>query len=160
MYLDNCKTLDDVKQAYKQWARKLHPDAPGGSERAMKDLNNEYDAAVERLSRVNAADNNQTANNTAATMAAYKAVIMALIRLNGITIELCGSRLWISGNTRAHKDTLKAAGCMWAAKKGMWFWRPSGAATHSRHNTPMDKIRYKYGSTIISAGGAGNMATV
>ena len=154
MYLDNCKTLDDVKQAYKQWAHKLHPDVPGGSEKAMKALNNEYDTTIERLNRTGAA----AADNTATEMAEYKVVITALINLAGLQIELCGRWLWISGDTRRHKEVLKAAGCKWAAKKLMWYWYPAGAGTYSRHNTPIEKIRHKYGSTIVSAGSACNMA--
>ena len=60
---------------------------------------------------------------------AYRAVIMQIIRLAGLEIELCGAWLWVSGETRAHKDALKAAGLRWSAKKSMWYWRPAEAGS-------------------------------
>ena len=37
MYLDKAKTLEDLKQQYRAWTKKLHPDC-GGSDEQMKAL--------------------------------------------------------------------------------------------------------------------------
>jgi hypothetical protein len=57
--------------------------------------------------------------------------------------------LWISGDTRKHKDTLKAAGCRWASKKFRWYWRPEQENFKRTKNLDMFEIRLKYGSSII-----------
>ena len=42
MYLDKAKTLEELKQQYRAWTKKLHPDC-GGSDEQMKALNAEYE---------------------------------------------------------------------------------------------------------------------
>ena len=43
--------------------------------------------------------------------------IVALKQLPGLEINLCGSWVWIGGDTKPNKDALKPLGCWWAAKK-------------------------------------------
>lgn len=80
-----------------------------------------------------------------------KDVLEILIHLSGLKIELCGKWLWISGNTKEHKEALKAAGCKLATKKKMWYWRPAdSASTQKREARSMAFIRKKYGSVKIN----------
>ena len=69
-----------------------------------------------------------------------------------VNVELCGSWLWISGDTKPHKDALKALGCMCASKKKKWYWREAGAGrawfpSSTEYN--MESIRADYGSKQI-----------
>lgn len=48
--------------------------------------------------------------------------IEKLIELKGITIELVGSWYWISGETKKHKDTIKATGARYSAKRKKWYY--------------------------------------
>lgn len=156
-YFTGCTTLDALKARYRIMAKELHPDLhPELGDEPMKELNAQFDALSAKLSRV-CADGRTEATEAEAQQAradadAYRAVVMKLIRLEGLEIELCGSWLWVSGETRAHKDALKAAGLRWSAKKSMWYWRPAEAARRfNRHNHSMDYIRGKYGSVAINA---------
>ena len=119
--------LGTLRREYKRLALKHHPDMPGGSEAAMKALNNAYDAAVERITAAAArcrdtttatdsstADSSTANSSTADTAQAareYREVLSRLIHLRGLEIELCGRWLWIGGNTYPHREALKAAGC-------------------------------------------------
>jgi predicted nuclease with TOPRIM domain len=47
-YFRFCKTLDDVKRLYREWANKLHPDH-GGNKDDMIDLNKQYEKVCEEL---------------------------------------------------------------------------------------------------------------
>jgi hypothetical protein len=58
--------------------------------------------------------------------------------------------VWVSGNTKEHKETLKANGFMWASKKQMWYWRAAENKSHGKKNTTMADIRTKYGSEKIN----------
>ena len=70
--------------------------------------------------------------------------------LKGLTVELCGRWLWIGGDTKANKATLKAAGCKWSPKKGLWSWHfQDEGTTWRRKGTLMANIRGKYGSLNI-----------
>ena len=112
-YFINCKNLDELKKAYKAAAMKNHPDM-GGDTATMQAINAEYSARFEVLKR---SQNEQAAEDTtgrthATTESAgdFIAIIAALLKLDGLEIELCGRWLWIGGNTREHKEALKAAG--------------------------------------------------
>lgn len=156
-YFEGCFTLDALKARYRIMAKELHPDLhPELGDEPMKELNAQFERLSERLFHV-AADGRTEATAEQAEQAradadAYRAVIMQIIHLAGLEIELCGAWLWVSGETRAHKDALKAAGLRWSAKKMMWYWRPVEAARRfNRHNHSIDYIRGKYGSVAINA---------
>lgn len=48
--------------------------------------------------------------------------ILPLQALEGISIELVGSWYWISGETKKHKDTIKATGARYSAKREKWYY--------------------------------------
>ena len=76
----------------------------------------------------------------------FMKIINQIIFFDGIKIELCGSWIWVSGNTKEYKEQFKALGFYWASKKKMWYWRNQEDATRSRGGFTMDEIREKYGS--------------
>jgi DnaJ-domain-containing protein 1 len=49
----------------------------------------------------------------------------AVIGLDGVTIAVRGAWVWLYGNTKEHKATIKAAGYRWANDKSGWYFRPS-----------------------------------
>lgn len=146
-YFINVNTLSELKKQYHTLALKFHPDC-GGSDEKMKELNLAYETRFEQLKK----QYNATASEEKQTTEApeeFVDIINCLLRLNGLEIELCGSWLWIGGNTKEHKEKLKAAGCRWAPKKGLWSWHHEEIVSHKfRGNVSMDDIRNKYGSTV------------
>lgn len=47
-------------------------------------------------------------------------------QLPGVAVTVKGGcYVWIMGETKPHKDTLKAMGCRWSPKKSAWYWSPS-----------------------------------
>ena len=155
-YFANCTTLDELKKEYRRLALENHPDR-GGNQRIMMEINAEYERAHERLQNAwNATAPEEKQKHE--TAAEYITIIAKLMKIRGIEVELCGSWLWISGDTRANKDALKAAGCLWAAKKAMWYWHPGDYHRKGGHTMSMDHIRTKYGSTRIG-GSKDDLAT-
>jgi len=72
--------------------------------------------------------------------------------IEGVKAEVCGSWLWVDGETKAHANSLKAAGLKWARKKKKWYWRPEGGRKRkSGKPWEMNKIRERYGSEEIAA---------
>jgi hypothetical protein len=71
-----------------------------------------------------------TDENIAAAIAEeFKATLDKLMTLNleGVKVELIGSWLWVSGNTKPIKDELKALNFRWCPKKDgqPWTWHDS-----------------------------------
>ena len=77
--------------------------------------------------------------------------IVALKQLPGLEINLCGSWVWIGGDTKPNKDALKSLGCWWAAKKKLWYWHLPVETKHYRRRKAktMEGIEAKYGKKAI-----------
>lgn len=146
------KTAEELKKAYRRLIMANHPDK-GGSEAAMKAINAEYERLFERLKNVHtAADGTEytAAEGTTETAAEFIDIINRLIVIPDIGIEICGRWIWISGNTYAAREELKAAGCKFASKKKMWYWHRDEDFSANRRTMSMDKIRELHGSEVVT----------
>lgn len=52
------------------------------------------------------------------------ALVKALNDTKGVKAEMLGTWLWVTGDTKAHKDTLKELGFIWSGKKQAWYLSP------------------------------------
>ena len=139
---------DQIKQAYRKACAKYHPDKnPSGLE-MMKAVNVAYSYLIEISydGSVKPFEGEECNVNYGDSL--FDA-INAVIDLPGIIIEVCGSWVWISGNTKEYKDRIKEAGYKWASKKFMWYFRPADYKSHNRGSWDMDKIRENYGSSKV-----------
>ncbi|MGX2957705.1 DnaJ domain-containing protein, partial [Ursidibacter arcticus] len=148
--LTNSATKDEIKKAYKKMAIKYHPDRNPAGEEVMKAINAAFDFLNGLEGEIFTHTDTENAYNFAEELAE---VISNLKKLQGLVIEVCGNWLWISGETKAHKDILKALGCFWATKKLKWYYRPAEHKSRKHARAwDMDEIRSKYGSSIQNAG--------
>ena len=87
-YFTNCRTLDELKKEYRRLSKLHHPDH-GGDEATMKAINAEYSDRFEVLKRQHNAAADE-AHQTTEAPEEFINIINALIKLHGITVELCG----------------------------------------------------------------------
>lgn len=152
-YFASCHTLDELKKEYRRLAMKHHPDH-GGDLETMKAVNAQYEEAFETLKHRHNATHDEDHQTTEAPEEFIR-IIEALLNIPGIIVELCGSWLWISGDTKPSKEELKACGCRWSSSKKMWYWRhQEDGAKWSRGKKSMNQIRNKYGSQTFTASGS------
>lgn len=145
-YFENCKSIEELKKEYRRLVVQNHPDN-GGSLEVMKTINAEYEKAFDRLKDIhNEAAKAEGKKEMHETSGQFMEIINQIIFFEGITIELCGAWVWVSGNTKEYKEQFKALGFRWASKKKMWYWRNEEDATRSRGKYTMDQIRDKFGS--------------
>ena len=137
-------TPELVKKAYRQACSKYHPDRnPAGTE-MMKAVNAAYEALKDYSGKVEEgtqADYGDELNEA----------LNAIIDLDGIEIEICGAWVWVTGNTKPHKEALgkKGAGFYFASKKKAWYYRPADWKSASRGNWSLDRIREEHGSQAV-----------
>lgn len=144
-YFTTCHTLDELKKEYRRLTMIHHPDH-GGDTATMAAINNEYAQRFEALKKAHNAQADE-AHQTTEAPEEFIAIISELLKYPGLIVELCGSWLWISGDTRPVKEQLKSAGCRWSSNKKMWYWHHSEDGAHwSRGRKTMNQIRQKYGS--------------
>lgn len=161
-YFAACRTAEDCKERYRELAKQYHPDLnPGIDDTEMKAINAEFDYTFKRLKDVHASTREggegetYTAEGKASTAEApaeFMFIIVELLKLGrDITVELCGRWIWITGDTKAHKDELKGMGCRWASKKHAWFWHTPNDASFASKGKSLNDIRAKYGSQAFAA---------
>jgi hypothetical protein len=136
-----------IKTAYRKACIKYHPDRnPAGLE-MMKAVNIayqflhdiDYNGAERPINEDVNTDFGEELN----------AAINAVVNLAGITIEVCGAWVWLTGNTKLHKNALKKAGYWWAKQKQAWYFRPSDYKSRNKGDWDLEKIRDTYGSMAV-----------
>ncbi len=155
MYFNHCKTAEEVKAAYKEQVKALHPDnhPERDTTAEFQAMQAEYMKAWDRLKNIHTNEAGETyTKETTETAAEYMDLIDKLMRIPGILIELCGSWLWITGDTYTSRDTLKALGFHWASKKHAWYYHKDPWHGHGCKGS-LDDIRIKYGSQSVQSRG-------
>ena len=152
-YFDSCKCIEDVKEQFRDLAKRLHPDN-GGDAEEFKRMMQDYTAVFKRLKNIHrtAEFNGQPHKESKEIPEAFADIILKVIHMDGVTIEIIGSWVWLSGNTYPYKDQIKAAGFWYSKSKKAWYWTGSNE-THRpkyRGRHTMNGIRNMWGSEIIS----------
>ena len=129
--------INEAKKVYKTLAKKLHPDV-GGSEEEFKLLNAIYNDFIE---------NKIYFSNDFKIDLDLEKIISQILHFENIIIELVGSWIWLSGDTKEIKDKLKELGFKWASKKKMWYYGEMKGKSHGEKS--LDEIKDKYGSKIF-----------
>lgn len=131
-------TPEQSKAAYREACKKYHPDVNAAGEDMMKIINAAYDVLKEYSGELKdqQSDYGELLNEA----------LNAISGLSFIEIEICGAWVWVTGDTKPHKDTLKEAGFKWASKKKAWYFRPEDYRSRSKGSASLEEIREKYGS--------------
>lgn len=172
-YFENCETAEDVKNEYRRLCKLWHPDLGKPEDAAertqvMQEINAEYAraSAIYRREEMHekARQHNrpeptpQDYTDAAAVDERIREAIEKIITLNGLEIEVCGLWVWVGGNTKEHKEALKAAKFKWAQQKQKWYF--AGVPAGGFRSMEMDEIRRRYGSQRIVARSAYPMEEV
>ena len=150
-FFKNPETLEDLKAQYKTLAKKHHPDC-GGRTEDMQEVNAEFEKLFNLLKNThrNAKGEKYTSNTeTTETAEQFKTIIEQLINLEGVEIEICGSWIWLTGNTKEHKEAIKALKFRWSKKKLAWYYHEGEFKKMGKRSLSLDEIRNLYGSEKV-----------
>lgn len=147
---DNIRTLEELKKAYHRLCLKLHPDV-GGSDDEMKILNAEYEQLFERVKNIHVNKDGETyEKETQETPEEFQWLIAELLKLDGIEIEIIGCFIWVSGDTKSHRERLKTLGFRWHSKKQCWYKSPDNYRRWGSGEYTMEDIRMMYKTIKIN----------
>lgn len=134
-YFENITTAEELKKRFHELVKELHPDN-GGDVEAFKEMKSQFDkiAHSETWNTHKTADGKTYTKENATTPEQFTEIIEKLRALENITIEILGSWVWVTGDTRAYKDILKGLGFLYSSKKTAWYFNgeTKKRRTHSK----------------------------
>ena len=153
-------TVDGISRAYKAFALRWHPDKAGGDVEMMKLGNIARDMLLHNLAFLaREFDNIHAESDTFENIPeALEMILSKMKHFEGVTIEICGTWIWVSGNTRVYKDFFKSEGFRWAPKKCQWYFTPSPRKRFRHREFSMSEIREKYSSKFYEMEELGKIA--
>lgn len=149
-YFFGCETAEELKKEFKKLAKALHPDN-GGSAEAFKEMQAQFTRLFDRLKNVHVNKNGdkweaEGERATTETAEEFMEVILKLMFIDTLEVELCGSWIWVGGDTKTHKDLLKELGFRYSSNKQKWYYQRDGKRKWHGKAWSMDEIRNAYGS--------------
>lgn len=119
----------EAKSLYHKLCRQYHPDL-GGSVEAMQQINAEFESIYDKLptgsmdnSKGGSSEQKQTNGNntTRQTAQRFMKIIQRLVKCEGLTIEIVGSWIWLSGDTYKYLRVIKQMGFQYSAKHKKYY---------------------------------------
>ena len=142
------ETLEELKGLYRKLAMLHHPDK-GGDTATMQAINAEYYTLFPLLKDIHKTKEGETYTAwkaTTETADQFKDLIDELMKMDDIEIEIIGCFVWVTGDTKPHREKLKALKFQWSSKKTAWYLKPESYKRRSRKEYDLDEIRTMYGS--------------
>ena len=147
-YFTGIKTIEELRQRYRELLKKYHPDNEGGSVEITQEINAEYDRLFSILSEEKQTDKESTNYDYQAENDAFKRVINKIIHINS-DVEIIGSWIWVHSGYE-YRELLKNVGLsmrhgrnagagilgiMYGIIKARFLLRKSGRSTVLRKST-------------------------
>lgn len=141
-YVSEFLQLDttQAKKLYLQLAHKYHPDI-GGDNQTMQHINTAYQNYLKHNRTGEIKDNQDEIDLDLINK------INKIVQFSDLEIELLGVWIWVTGNTKDRKDTLKENGFFFSSKKTAWYYRKEqNKKSYRNGNFSLDEIREKHGT--------------
>ena len=144
-YFIDCSSLDEAKHLYKKLVFQLHPDTSGKDTKAeFQEMQNQFEAFRPSSEKFKGEFEKWDAGE-------YSHIIQQLMMIPNIEIEICGSWIWLSGDTKPVKEQIKEVDIGESMKRGFspkkkkWYFSPTGYRKRGGKEMSFEKIKEKYG---------------
>lgn len=156
-YFKNCYGIQQIKDEFRRLAFIYHPDICG-EHRTMQEINRQYHERLKSKDGTEVKGKSKEgkefkytyrydfSKENGLTDMLYKVVGLQLPLVN---IEVVGCWLWLTGETKQHKDAIKAIGCRFSGDKQAWYWHEGGYRKRNGNKYSMGAIRSMFGSAEI-----------
>lgn len=152
--LRNASNLDELKKEYFDLAKMYHPDLhPELDRKFMQEINSIFDEMKKELSKGQTSEKKEKSMIFEADI--FIKIVEHLIKCEGLKIEACGWFIWITGNTKEHRATIKEIkekfniNVYFSGPKQAWYIKPAWYRGFNKNSWSMEEIRSTYGSTDL-----------
>ena len=154
-YFNNINTLEELRKQYKELLKIHHPDN-GGNVADMQEINAAYDQLFKVLKDKHESKTESSTKESSYENMKYdftedtmlREMLNKIIGFTGITIEVCGSWIWVFNSYNFRKE-LKEMEFRFASKKKAWYWHSDSFRKRSHKTLSMEDSRSRYGSTEV-----------
>lgn len=157
-YFNNIHSLDEAKKRFYDLAKTHHPDK-GGDTETFQEILNQFHDFVPKTEKYKGESQEWNGES-------YSTIILQLIQIPEVIIEVCGSWIWLHGNTKPYKEQIKAVATGdkyrrgWSKEKLMWYFSPLGYRKRSGNTLSLDEIRELYGSGQVEKKTTNQISTI
>ncbi len=161
-YFTHLHTVEEVKAEYRRLAKQHHPDK-GGDVATMQAVNAQYHERLAQLNGATTVGDDGREHTYYYNRAAEQEVmdkLSEILKIKGsFEVYLIGKWLWILGDTKPIKESLKAAGCKWHSERVCWYWRPATSKHYGRYEgADLGTLAWKYGCSEFKSAGETSLA--
>lgn len=154
MYFSQCIKPEHIKKLYRELAMIHHPDR-GGDIEVMKEINRQYHEALKSYDGFATFSDENKAYTYKYNQETEQAVMdkigeLLALQLRGVHIALIGTWIWVTGETKPVKDSLKGAGLSWNANREAWCWHLGGYRRLRQSSANFSQLAQKYGYSEFS----------
>lgn len=150
-FFRGCINVEQVKTRFRELAKEFHPDL-GGDTETMKLINNQYHETLSKFHKSTSIKDGKEHtyyyNNEMETLLAEMVYRLLGLKMVGVDVSLVGLWIWIEGDTKPHKNSLKGLGCRWHSKRTAWYFHSPKLRTKFNANISLDGIKAAYGAEL------------
>lgn len=155
-WFSDVTTAEECKKRYYSLCKDYHPDN-GGNEDVFKEIQNEFSSAWEYYKNKHFKQDKgvYTEDEKTDTVDSefLKTVLSKLSTIPMIEIEICGSWIWVGGNTFPYRTEFSKWGFNWSKSKKKWYYAEGLPKKRYRGRKTMNQIRLEYGSKMYKSSG-------
>lgn len=155
------KTQREAKSLYHKLCRQYHPDISGKDTTAeMQEINTEFERVFDTLPKDSntktgaEAPKTEAHNNgnetTKQTAQRFMKIIQRLVKCEGLTIEIVGSWIWLSGDTYKYLRVIKQMGFLYSSKHKKYYLS-DGETSRRGSKYSFEQICDRYGVEKMEA---------
>ena len=160
-FFKNIETIEELKKEYKILAKELHPDMNKNVDTTaqFQEMQNEYEELFNQVKNIHKNSSGEKyTKETNETIEEYKNIIDRIIHFENVVIEVIGSWIWLTGDTKKYKEIIKELNFKWSPNKLAWYYHKDKFRKKSNNNYSIDELRNMFENEKIQNEGLKKLA--